>query len=309
MKQQRARPHRPGAQRLELLFLLTTGLFAQTVNPGEMAVGSFDAILHWNEAGVQHQEKGRFRDAHEAYERAIEAAENAPVTPATRLRLQLNLVSLYFEERAYGSAEQLIRTAESQAQEISSDSPELAGLYNAAGTLRLIEGKLSLAQQIYEKALAILDCPGVRHGNELASVLLNIASVQMRQGRYAETRRNLDRALALLIGVGETPKSQLIRALTSQSTLEYLAKDWGAAERAAARALAMAETLYGPESPILGDVLQNYSLILDRLRRGKEARSYRARARALLSNGQSSFNPLIDITELGLSDRPAVRTK
>lgn len=287
----------------KLIFLLTAGLLAQT--PRE----PMDAVLYWNEVAVEHQEKGRFGEAHQAYKQAIDAAENAPVTPASRLRLRMNLAALYVEEGAYGSAYQLIRAAEHEAQEVPFDSPALAGLHNAAGTLYLIDGKLSAAQQRYEKALAILDRPGLGNGNELASVLLNIASVQMRQGRYGEARRNLDRTAALLEEITPTPKSQLIRALATRSTLEYLVKDWTAAERAAARALAMAEAHYGPESPVVGEVLQNYSLILDRLRRGKEARSYRARARGLLLNGQPAFKLLIDIIELGFSDRPAVLTK
>ena len=97
--------------------------------------------------------------------------------------------------------------------------------------------------------------------------------------------------------------------MATRSTLEYLAKDWTAAERVGAQALAMAEAHYGPESPVVGEVLLNYSLVLDRLRRGKEARSYRARARGLIVDGRSAFGPLIDITELGFSDRPAVRIK
>jgi tetratricopeptide (TPR) repeat protein len=286
----------------KLILLLTTGLLAQT------STSWVDAVLDWNETALQHQEKGRFREAHEAYKRAIEAAESASVTPATRLRLQLNLASLHLEEGAYASAEQLIRAAEGRAQEIPFDSPELAALYNVTGSLRLIDGRLSLAQRMFEKALTILESPGVRDKSELASVLLNIGSVQMRQGRYAEARRNLDRSIALLKEVAETPRSHLVRALASRSTLEYLAKNWAGAEKDAAQALAMAETQYGSESPIVGELLQNYSLILDRLRRGKEARSYRSRARTLMSNKQSAFRPLIDITELG-ADRPAVRTK
>jgi tetratricopeptide (TPR) repeat protein len=276
----------------KLIFLLTTGLLAQT------PAGSLDAILHWNDAALQHQEQGRFRDAHEAYKRAIEAAGGAAVTPATRLRLQLNLASLYLEEREYGSAEQLIRAAERHAREVPPDSPELAGLYNAAGTLRLIGGKLSPAQQMFEKALAILDRPGVGLGNELASVLLNTASVQIRQGRYAEARRNLERAAGLLQDAPGASKSQLIRVLATRSTLEYLAKDRAAAESAAARAVSLAEAHYGPDNLLVAELMQNYALILNRLSRGKEARSYRARER-----------PLIDVTELSLANRPAVFTK
>jgi tetratricopeptide (TPR) repeat protein len=221
----------------------------------------------------------------------------------------MNLASLYLEQGAHRSASHLIRAAEHEAREVPFDSPELAGLHNAAGTLHLIDGKLSAALHRYEKALAILDPRTVGNGNELASVLLNIASIQMRQGRYGEARRNLDRIVALLEVITPTPTSMLIRALATRSTLEYLAKDWAAAERAGAQALATAEANYGSDSPIVGDLLLNYSLILDRLRRGKEARSHRARARGLLLNGQPTFEPLIDITELGFADRPAVHVK
>src|SRR5688572_11110492 len=139
---------------IRFIVLLATGLQAQP-----------DDILHWNTVALQYQEKGRFREAHEAYKRAINSAERSAITPATRLRLQLNLASLYLEEQAYGSAEQLIRAAESRVPELPQGSPELAGLYNVAGTLRLIDGQLSAAQQSFEKALAILDRPEIRRAH------------------------------------------------------------------------------------------------------------------------------------------------
>ena len=53
----------------KFIFLLTTGLLAQT------PPRSGDAVLYWNETAVEHQEHGRFEEAHQAYKRAIEAAD------------------------------------------------------------------------------------------------------------------------------------------------------------------------------------------------------------------------------------------
>jgi hypothetical protein len=81
-----ARPDPPGVQTVELIFLLATSL-SQTAIPGETALRPVDAILRWNEAAIQHQEKGRFQDAYEACRRAIDAADSLG------LRHQLAFVS------------------------------------------------------------------------------------------------------------------------------------------------------------------------------------------------------------------------
>ena len=47
------------------------------------------------------------------------------------------------------------------------------------------------------------------------------------------------------------------------------------------RALESAEKTYGPQSPALADLLDNYAIILDRLKDKKQARSERMRARQI----------------------------
>lgn len=274
-----------------------------------MAAQPADPVSDWNDVALRHQEAGRYRDAGEAYRKAIAAAESTAAAPAVRLRVHLNLVSLLLEEGSHRSAAQWLRAAEAWTHELPSNGPDLAAFHNAVATLRLMEGKLSEALHAYEKVLRIVDRPTVQYDDVLACALQNIASVQMRQGHFDPARRNLERAIAMLESVSGTHQSHMIRAFASLSTLEYLAKDYAAAEKAAARALTMAENHYGADSPIAGDILENYALILDRLRRGKEAKLFRSRARTIQPGAVSGFRPLIDLTELKRSKGAAVRTK
>ena len=256
-----------------------------------------DDVLHWNEAAIRHHDAGRFQEAHQAYHRAIEAAERAGAPPVDRLRLQANLASLYLEEGAVQNADRVLRQAVRLARDVPPDSAELAGFYNAVGGVRLIQGNLSAAQDAYDRTLAILDRPGAPPGHELATAVESLSGVQIRRGLYGEARRNLDRAIAILERTEGAHASLLIRALTSLSSLQYLTRDWSGAAATVARALAMAENHYGPNHPAVGDVLQNYALILEKLHRGKEARARRAQAKALLADRPAGTAPLRDATE------------
>lgn len=295
---------------LEFFALMVANLSAQKEISGDANSDPTGAVRQWNSIAIELQERGRFQEAHQAYQRARKLAENGAIPPSSHLRLLLNQVSLQIESGNYSSGEQLIRTAEDLALKAPANSPELAGFYNAVGTIRLIGGNLSEARKAYGKALELLDHPGAQHSDEFATALLNMASVQMRQGLYVDARASLARAISVLGEVAGTHKSRLIRALANQSTLEYLAQDWVAAEKALIRALALAESHYEPDNPIFADLFQNYSSILERLHRGKKARMYRERARALLPNPLQAVSPLIDSSELRSSKvRPAVRSK
>jgi hypothetical protein len=89
----------------------------------------------------------------------------------------------------------------------------------------------------------------------------------------------------------------VMKALISLSSLQGLAGDWRAAGKSLREALAIAET---PEA------LANYAVVLDKLKRGGEAKEIRKR---LTGSGQGAA-PLVDAKALAFeSSRPAVRVR
>ena len=80
----------------------------------------------------------------QAYKRAIEAAETLPGnTGNPGFILQMNLASLHLEEGDLCQRFALATCSRTTMHgRFPPDSPELAGLLNAAGTLYLVEGNL-----------------------------------------------------------------------------------------------------------------------------------------------------------------------
>lgn len=220
----------------------------------EMA-GQSGVTLAWNERAIRHQEAGEFAEAREAYLAAIRVEELTKESAATRLRLFLNLAALELEMGARESAAKRVRAAGLLANELPEESAEVAGLHSGIASLELAEGKLVEAYGEYAKALEIFKRVGGR-AEDVSGVLQNMGSVLMRQRRYKEARRDFVRAVELLTG-----GPQLVKALAGLSSAEYLLGEHAAAERTAGRALALAESLYGPEHWLVRGLVRNRAVI------------------------------------------------
>lgn len=218
-------------------------------------VGQSGMTLAWNERAIRHQEAGEFAEAREAYLAAIKVEELTKESPATRLRLFLNLAALELEMGERESAAKRVRAAGLVANELPEDSAEVAGLHCGIASLQMAEGKLSEAYGEYAKALEIFKRVGGRV-EDVAGVLQNMGAVLMRQGKYVEARRDFARSVELLTG-----GPQLVKALAGLSSVEYLLREYAAAERSSARAMALAESLYGREHWLVRDLRRNRAVI------------------------------------------------
>lgn len=252
-----------------------------------------DAIKRDNDTARELHDAGRYGEAGAVYRRAIQNAARPQIAPSTHVRVRLNLVALHLESGDVGSARrELHATAEVEG------AASMPDLHCATGTLHLLEGNLSAAAKAFERALAML--PQDSRDEQHASLLENLASVRIKQGRLEKARDQLLASLALLER-GSRTEVQRVRTLGSLSTVEYLRHDFMAAEKAGARALSLAEARFGGESPIVADLLANYAMVLERLRRGKEAKSYRARANSLRSSVDATVPAVVDMSELRVS--------
>lgn len=289
-------------QRIILILLaLARYLWAERV--------SLEQARELNEAAVQYQEHGRYEEALTAYSQAIRMSDQAGAPAPMRLRLRLNLAALHIEMGHRANAKRAVEEAEPLVSQCPRKSAETGAYHNAAGTLYLHDGNLAAALRSYSSALGILEGPGAK-ADELASVLQNIASVRIRQGDHAPAKENLLRALAILDSSPEGNIAQLIRGLASLSTLEYLAKDYRAADRAILRGLELTEEQFGGSNVLVGDLLRNRCLILDRLKRKSESRACRARAEKLSPSRPAAQSPVVDFLEFRASrGRSAVYTK
>lgn len=214
-----------------------------------------------------------------------------------RFWLLTALAEVSFERHEYGESRRWLREAEDSLRGMSEGAPQRARLLSARGTLYLVEGNLTAAEQDLSRAVAISE--SVATPPDLAAVLHNLAAVEMQMGQLNEAIIHETRALANWQRQLGDRHYYVLKAWISLSSLQGLCGRWAAAESSVKQALAIAET---PEA------LANYAVILQKLKRGREAREIRRRLNLQMFAPPAS--PLVDVkairSEAGL---PRVRAR
>jgi len=113
----------------------------------------------------------------EPVDRSVAAAPQRPVTPAP--------------------ATQAITTPSSDTRKDGPDGEELARVLREIAGLQGVDAEPATAQQLYRRALAMMDATGATDRPELRTVLRELGRLYYRQAAYAEAEPLLQRALAL----------------------------------------------------------------------------------------------------------------
>ncbi|HEY9249276.1 MAG TPA: hypothetical protein VIO38_09100, partial [Rariglobus sp.] len=100
--------------------------------------------------------------------------------------------------------------------------------------------------------------------HDRAAALHNLAAVEMQAGKLDQAAAHEREAIELW----QPQPAYLQKAWIGMSSIDALRRDWHSAEASILQALAIQET---PEA------LANYAIVLEKLRRGKEARAIRRR--------------------------------
>ena len=183
-----------------------------------------------------------------------------------RFWLLTSLLEISFEQHDYRQARRWLHEAEKALGDLNPCVPERVRLLSAWGTLHLVEGNLTAAERDLSHALAASE--SVANPPDLAATLHNLAAVEMRMGRLEPAALHEKRALALWLKQFGDRNRYVMKAWISLSSLQGLSSDWPAAERSLKKALAIIET---PEA------LANYAVVLDKLKRHREAKEIRRR--------------------------------
>jgi tetratricopeptide (TPR) repeat protein len=216
--------------------------------------------MKWVALGSRALDAGNPRQAAAAFARALDARlrTEAPATELQHLRVK--------------SAAQL------------ADGFARAELLNAWSALHLKQGRLSAAEQELKDTWQIVALSPASEDFR-ATVLHNLAAVEMRTGRYSEALGGETEAIRLWQRTRGPDHPNLIRAYASLASLEYMMGQPHDARTAMERALASAARTYGPGHPLLADLLESDALILDRLKMKKQAQRERAQAREIRRGG------------------------
>jgi tetratricopeptide (TPR) repeat protein len=253
-----------------------------------------DWLREAKERGATLESDHRWEEAAGLYQAAL-ARLGPDGPPQDRFWLLASLAEISFDRQENAVAAGWLHKAEDTLAGVGQNAPERVRLLNAWGTLHLVEGNLTAAERDLSRAAELSE--SIATPPDLAAALHNLAAVEMHIGRLREAAAHETKALTIWKQQFGDRHPYVMKALISRSSVEGLRGDWSAAEASLKEALCIAET---PEA------LANYAVVLEKLKRGKEAREIRRRVHLPMP----SPSPLIDVKAIPLErERTSVRTR
>jgi tetratricopeptide (TPR) repeat protein len=239
-------------------------------------------------AGAEMEAAHRWEEAARLYESALGQERSQD----TRVRMWLlsSLAEVEFERKAYARSERWLTEAERVAERLPANAPERVRLLNAWGTLHLVRGNLTAAERDLSRAAALAE------GEDRAAALHNLAAAEMHMGRLPDAAAHETEALEIWRERLGERHSYVMKAWVGLSSAQALQGNWVGAERSLRQALASGES---------EEALANYAVVLEQLKRGKEARAIRSRLK------QSGFvaPAVVDMKSLERNRAHSVRTR
>lgn len=231
--------------------------------------------------GRLFERKGQLRDAERTYLKAVSSFAGAGVADKRLvIRAYAGLSDVYIQTGQYSKAETLIR-------HLLKDSPagadsDRASLMGSLGVILAHRQKHAEAEQVLQQTAAF---GAGDHSTEMQEVravaIANLAGIQMRDGRTAEALSSYRVALAMMDGLPNASPATLVVTIADYANVLETMDDRQAANDLYARALRIAQLRLGPAHPILGGLLQQYSLVLRRSGKKAEARTFANVARRI----------------------------
>ncbi len=255
-----------------------------------------------NNLGFVLSGQGDFDGAIRSIKRALEIREKVLGPEHEDVANTLNsLGTVYYKQGKYAEAEPLFeRTLAIREKLYDENHPYLAHTLSNLGLIRSTLGQYSGAKELLERALAIQEkILGPDH-SDVASVLSNLAWVLRSMGKPAEAKPYLERAIK--IQEKAAPKNpELARFIQNLGELMQETGDYKNAEALMERALAMRESLLGPEHMETAQSLQGLAYFYYLQNRDEKAELYYKRALEILEKalGPDAANNAWSLAGLG----------
>jgi hypothetical protein len=127
-----------------------------------------------------------------------------------------------------------------------------------------------------------------------------MARLAAKSRRIEEGLPEGERAMRILDGIADPPPPALVGALSAVGALYALSDRLTEAEVSLSRALEIAGSSYGPESPRTARVMQDYAAVLRRLKRKREASQLEKQAEKVLADSarQNGLDHIVDVSAL-----------
>jgi len=243
------------------------------------------------ERGAALESEKRWEEAAELYRSTLQGTES--MDAADRLWLLMSLAAMAFERQDYTQTEVWLRQAE-QVEGLEENGRERVRLLGNWGALHLVQGKLTAAERELSRSVQLGE--KIAAPEDRAAALHNLAAVEMHLGRLSEAARHQTEALDLWRKALGERHFYVMKAWIGLSSLQGLRGDWPGAEGSLKHALAIGDSQ---------EALANYAVVLDKLKRHKEAKAIRARLRP----GAAPIRTLVDVKALANGGNFAIRSK
>lgn len=287
----------------------------------EKALGEKDLAVSstLTELGDLYRMAGRYAEAEAIYTRVLPMWEKEakghrdpavqPVLPIALASKLENLAQVYVAQGKYAEAEPLyIRAIKIWEQGIirplHPKGQEWADVWRSLGNTRLnvaslctdlaslyeIQGRLSDAESLYQRALKIRQEELGPDRPEVAASLNNLAFLHTKQQRYGDAQVLYKGSVEILTKRFGPEHPNVAAVLGAQAVLSSLEGRQDEAQSLFQRTLAIYEKSHGPESLEVAVTLENYATLLKAMGRAGDAAAASARAKAIREK-HASPNP------------------
>ncbi len=239
----------------------------------------FAQTHHWIAEGNRALYAGRPTEAAANYQAALDAISGSNIPPEKLVHLHVTLATAYLEAGNLRAAEGVLTLADKTRARLDGDQSR-AEVLNGWSVLHMLQGKLAKTETELRQARGIMQ-QAPHSGDLLASVLHNLAAVEMRTGEYEAALCNEQEALLLWGKRLNSDHPHIIRGWAGLGSLQYLLNRPKEAQQSLERAIASARATYDSSSPLVAELLDSDALILDRLKLKHEAKLARAEARQI----------------------------
>jgi tetratricopeptide (TPR) repeat protein len=259
-----------------LLFLLAT-----------LPSAASDRLAEIRLRGAELESAHRWEEAADLYRSMLGQTDGGD----SRFWLLTSLAQVEFERQDYAESERWLHQAAEIVEGLPAEALERVRLLNSLGTLHLVQGNLTEAERDLSRAVELGQ--SIAPPEDWAAALHNLAAVEMHWNRLGEASAHETQALAIWRERFGERHYYLKKAWISLSSLEGLRGDWQAAAKSLERALSISPS---------DEALSNYAIVLDKLKRHKEARAIRQR----LHKPAVTPLPVVDVNALTRRDAPTV---
>jgi tetratricopeptide (TPR) repeat protein len=244
-----------------------------------------------NDLAVVRQRQGRLDEAERYASRSVRVLEKDPLNRPVLVHPLIVLAQVSIARKQFRKARVAIAEAESIPK---NRAPEYALLLGMEAQLLVAEHHPDDAAAKFRAAVVQWEKAGEGETSNVIPELTNLSELYISQGRFAEARVVIDRALPL--AEHDPNPTGLIHLLNNVAVIYYREHDWHDAELCFLRATELPVAGYYVDPPLLRDLYANYADLLRRTGRKREAKALEMQANALFGRDIRSLS--VDVDDL-----------